>query len=226
MSQAAALLEFTGAGPTLTFDEPAVVAIGGTAMAATVDGRPIPPRTPVAVPAGATVQIGPTKGPGLRAAFGIRGGLDVPTYLGSRSTFTLGQFGGHEGRALRAGDVIPIGKDVAGAAGPLPPGMASRLTDRWEIGVLVGPHTAPEFRTGIAVMHAEQPRFGWGGIEREEAVTRFSVGGADERSAEVGELMIERLTGEMGTDHEQLDRLSWGICHTPSCPPETRVTPG
>ena len=143
----AAALELTGAGPTLRFAEPATIALGGAAMALLVDGVAHPPWVPVAVPAGSEVAVGPTTGPGLRASLAIRGGIDVARYLGSRSTFTLGLFGGHEGRPLVAGDRLPIGGDVAGCPAPLPAGMAPVLGREWELGVVVGPHTAPEFLT-------------------------------------------------------------------------------
>jgi urea carboxylase len=35
-------------------------------------------------------------------------------YLGSRATFTLGQFGGHAGRTLRLGDVLHVGTQATG----------------------------------------------------------------------------------------------------------------
>ena len=71
----------------------------------------------VAVPAGATVRVGAVEGPGVRATLAVRGGLDCAPYLGSRSTFTLGTLGGHLGRALRAGDVVPIGDGALTAPG-------------------------------------------------------------------------------------------------------------
>lgn len=46
---------------------------------------------------------------GTRIYVGVRGGIDVPVYLGSRATFVKGNFGGHQGRELRAGDQLPIG---------------------------------------------------------------------------------------------------------------------
>jgi urea carboxylase len=143
----AAALELTGAGPMLRFTSATTIAIGGALMPLTVDGRAVAPWTPVEVAAGATIEIGPTSGPGLRAALGVRGGFDEPAYLGSRSTFTLGRFGGHDGRAVEAGDVLVVGEETDGATGHLPPGMAPVLTHQWELGVLVGPHTAPEFLT-------------------------------------------------------------------------------
>jgi urea carboxylase len=143
----AAALELTHAGPTLRFDGPATVAVGGAALPLTVDGRRVAPWTPVAVHVGAVVRVGAHEGPGLRATLGVRGGIDVAPFLGSRSTFTLGRFGGHEGRALAAGDVLRVGDEIAGPVGHLPPGMAPELGHRWTIGVLVGPHGAPDFLT-------------------------------------------------------------------------------
>ena len=58
------------------------------------------------VPAGGVLDVGAAEGAGLRGYMLFEGGLDVPAYLGSASTFTLGQFGGHGGRVLRAGDVL------------------------------------------------------------------------------------------------------------------------
>jgi len=72
----------------------------------------------VVVPAGATLRLGAVEGHGARAYLSVRGGFQVPEYLGSRSTFTLGQFGGHGGRPLRIGDVLHVGGTDPGAGGP------------------------------------------------------------------------------------------------------------
>ena len=146
-------LELTRAGPTLRFSSDTVVAIGGASMAMTIDGRAVAPWTPVAVSAGATVRVGAVSGPGMRATLAVAGGFVAEPYLGSCSTFTLGGFGGQEGRALVAGDVLQVGEPQRrGAhpdhvAGPLAPGLAPVLGNSWELGVLIGPHTAPEFIT-------------------------------------------------------------------------------
>src|SRR4051794_10218487 len=117
----AAALELTGAGPRLRFPSGAVVALGGAPMSLSVDGERRAMWAPVEVPPGATVTIGATQGPGLRAALAIRGGLATEPFLGSRSTFTLGRFGGHDGRPLTAGDELPIGAELAANPSPLPP---------------------------------------------------------------------------------------------------------
>ena len=140
-------LELTGSGPVLRFTERAVIAIGGAPMPTRVDGRLVEPWTPLTVPAGGVVSIGVAHGPGLRATLAVRGGFAIEPFLGSCSTFTLGRFGGHEGRALVAGDVLTIADDVADTPGELPPGMAPVLHSSWQIGVLVGPHSTPEFLT-------------------------------------------------------------------------------
>ena len=44
------------------------------------------------------------------AYLGVDGGFDVPAVLGSASTYVQGALGGYEGRALRAGDVVPLSK--------------------------------------------------------------------------------------------------------------------
>ncbi len=94
----------------------------------------------------------PCRARGCRAYLGVRGGFDVPPYLGSRSTFTLGKFGGHGGRALRAGDVLHVGSPAAGAGdvfeiAAIPPELMPVMGDEWELGVLYGPHGAPDFFT-------------------------------------------------------------------------------
>ncbi|MFL5307420.1 MAG: urea carboxylase [Polyangia bacterium] len=144
----AAGLECTAMGPTLRFRAPTTVAVTGADMQATVDGVRAPRFRAFEVPAGAVLQLGAVTGPGARAYVAIRGGLDVPAYLGSRATFTLGQFGGHGGRALQAGDVLHPGGQTplsAAVALPVPDELIPSLTDEWEIAVMAGPHTAPDF---------------------------------------------------------------------------------
>jgi urea carboxylase len=144
----AAGLECTAIGPTLRFRRPAVIALSGADMQATLDGSPAPRFRAIQVAAGALLRLGPVAGAGSRTYLAVRGGLDVPLYLGSRATFTLGQFGGHGGRALQAGDVLHVGGQTPVAAPvetTVPADLTPALTDHWEIAVMAGPHAAPDF---------------------------------------------------------------------------------
>ena len=149
----AAALELTVNGPTLRFNTPAVVALTGAHMPATLDGKPVAFHRAFRIRAGQTLRIGSVSGAGLRAYLSIRHGLDVPDYLGSKSTFTLGLFGGHSGRALRTGDVLrlhtstPAGVTTDAPLLRAPASIQPPLTREWQIGVLYGPHGAPDFFT-------------------------------------------------------------------------------
>ncbi|MFF4016818.1 5-oxoprolinase/urea amidolyase family protein [Streptomyces sp. NPDC001843] len=137
-------LECTLRGPSLRFSHATTVCVTGAPATATVDGRPVPQWEPVTVPAGAVLEVGAPDACGLRTyVLFAGGGLDVPAFLGSASTFTLGRFGGHGGRALRTGDVLHGGTVTEGTPVAERPGF----TTEWHIGAVEGPHAAPEFFT-------------------------------------------------------------------------------
>ena len=144
-------IECTGTGPTLRFGRATTFCLAGAAMKATLDGVAVPYWTAVSAPAGATLKLGGIEGPGVRAYVLVRGGFDIPPYLGSSTTFTLGGFGGHGGRTLRAGDVLSLHEDAPPPEGPLqhalPEDARPTLTHAWDVQVLLGPHTSPDFFT-------------------------------------------------------------------------------
>jgi urea carboxylase len=145
----AAGLELTGKGPALQFGVDSVIALTGARMSAELDGVSVPFWQPVLVKAGGVLNIGSIQGAGARSYLAVKGGLDVPAYLGSRSTFALGQFGGHVGRALRKGDVLRLSRstsDLAGCA-PLSDSLIPVYGAHWDIDVTYGPHGAPDFFT-------------------------------------------------------------------------------
>ncbi len=143
-SEGTAGLECTASGPTLRFAQATRIALTGARMEATLDGQPVDWWTAVHVPAGAVLELGPIEGAGARSYILFAGGLDIPLYLGSRSTFTLGKFGGHGGRALRVGDVLHLGTELLGEAAAITP---PSISNEWDIEVLYGPHGAPDFFT-------------------------------------------------------------------------------
>ncbi|AYN95284.1 urea carboxylase [Pseudomonas sp. LTJR-52] len=139
-------LEITMTGPALRFNTPAVVAVTGAALPVQLDGVSQLMNTTLFIPAGATLTLGTVSGAGARSYLCLRGGLDLPDYLGSKSTFTLGQFGGHGGRALRAGDVLHLYPSQDYHAGAnLSPELCTSLTDTRTLRVIYGPHGAPEY---------------------------------------------------------------------------------
>ncbi|WP_327182114.1 5-oxoprolinase/urea amidolyase family protein [Streptomyces sp. NBC_01334] len=138
-------LECTLQGPALRFTHATTVCVTGAPAPVTVDGTAVARWEPVTVPAGALLEIGAPGEHGLRTYVLFAGGLDVPTFLGSASTFTLGRFGGHGGRALRTGDVLHGGTVVEGTAVPVPD--RPEFTPVWHLGAVEGPHAAPEFFT-------------------------------------------------------------------------------
>jgi urea carboxylase len=140
-------LECVAGGPTLCFNAPAWICLTGAPARTTLDGAMVPWCTPLLAPAGSELAIGGVDDVGMRTYLLVRGGLDVPSYLGSATTFTLGGFGGHGGRALQVGDVLHL---TSAASEPPPPDVVAEAPDivhRWEVGVLDGPHAAPEFFT-------------------------------------------------------------------------------
>ena len=144
----AAGLEITALGPTLKFNRAATVCLTGARFDARLDGAPIEPYAPLAVAAGQVLKIGRAVEAGLRGYLLFRGGLDVPEYLGSRSTFTLGGFGGHAGRNLTAGDALRLLESTGAIAAPaLASDLRPETTKAWTIRVLPGPHGAPDFFT-------------------------------------------------------------------------------
>jgi urea carboxylase len=145
--ESAAGLEITLKGPTLVFNRATQIVLTGAELEATLNDEPVPFWQVVDIPAGATLKLGATTGEGARAYVLFRGGLDCPAYLESRSTFTLGQFGGHGGRALRAGDVLHLPETEPAPEGQLGNDIRPTLGKTWKLHVTYGPHGAPDYFT-------------------------------------------------------------------------------
>ncbi len=146
--EGALALEITRLGPTLAFARDAWICLGGAPMQATLDGEPVPWWRAVEARRGQTLRVGGLHGPGARAYLAVAGGFVAPRYLGSAATFALGGFGGHGGRPLRAGDVLRLDPALCRHRPPPPPRTPPpAIGSPWEIGVLEGPHAAPDFVT-------------------------------------------------------------------------------
>lgn len=105
----AAGLEAVFMGPKLEFTADALVAVTGAEMPVKVDGEEQPGWTAFKVKAGQVLSFDFLKG-GARIYIAVSGGIDVPVALGSRSTYPIGALGGFNGRAIAAGDELPVGE--------------------------------------------------------------------------------------------------------------------
>ena len=140
-------LECTLLGPSLRFNQETIIAVTGAPARIVLNGKPMPQWTAVSVPAGGVLEIGQPIEHGLRTYLLIQGGLDVPEYLGSAATFSLGGFGGYTGRELKVGDILkhhPI-KDATVAGRVVPETQRIKCSRVWELGVLEGPQPAPDY---------------------------------------------------------------------------------
>ncbi|MFC7047967.1 urea carboxylase [Emcibacter nanhaiensis] len=147
-SEDAAGLEFTAMGPAIRFECASWICLGGADFAAELNGKLIRTYQAIKVTAGDELVCGRVNGAGLRGYLAVAGGIAVPEFMGSRATFTLGEFGGHAGRALAAGDLLPIK-----ACDRLEKTDECRFTNlpslekEWIIRVTLGPHSSPDFFT-------------------------------------------------------------------------------
>jgi len=107
--ETAAGLELTLRGPALRFEADTLLALAGADLGARLTGQPVPLGRPVAVRAG-TVLAFEKPGASGRAWLAVAGGVAVPPVLGSRATYLRAALGGLGGRALQAGDMLPVGE--------------------------------------------------------------------------------------------------------------------
>lgn len=139
-------LECTLQGPSLKFHCNSQIAITGAVMEIWLDDIPIEMWQTINIKKGQILRCGKITH-GLRSYIGIKQGVHVPKYLGSQATFTLGQFGGHAGRNLLIGDMLPITEVTLNSATMLKQDQIPSFDNHWQIAVMYGPHGAPDFFT-------------------------------------------------------------------------------
>jgi urea carboxylase len=145
----APFIEMTFMGASFKFRQDTIIAFGGANMQACLNGQEIEIFKLINVKCGDILEFKKVLGDGNRTYLAIAGGFDTATYLGSASTFTLGEFGGHGGRALKAGDVLSFNslKNETDLISKNSLIEIPKLSKEWEIGVVYGPHGAPDFFT-------------------------------------------------------------------------------
>ncbi len=141
-------LEITLNGPTLKFNTTTDFVLAGAALHATLDDQPVEFCQVVRAEPGQILTIGKVVASGARAYLMVAGGIQCADYLGSKSTFTLGQFGGFSGRALRTGDVLHLTEQPqTRQATKTPDSLRPEIDGNWQLRVIYGPHGAPDFFT-------------------------------------------------------------------------------
>jgi antagonist of KipI len=145
-AEGAAGLEMTLLGGTFVFPEGAVLALTGSDFGATLDGKPAELWTSFEARPGQALRLGSTRS-GARCYLCVRGGIAVKLFLDSASTHILSGLGGHEGRALRKGDVLRIGLGTGEAASGssrkrrLSAGALEKLSPRTVLRITPGPQS-------------------------------------------------------------------------------------
>jgi antagonist of KipI len=115
---ARATLEVTVIGPDLEFDDEAVIAVAGAEFQPRLDGAEVDTRGPIEVKAGNRLSLG-TRARGARAYVAVAGGFDIEPVLASRATSLIARMGPFGGRALAAGDRLPLAQNRARQIGQL-----------------------------------------------------------------------------------------------------------
>lgn len=146
-----AALEVTLAGGAYRFEVSVLAALAGADLSATLDGAALPAWGAFRAPAGAVLAFGAPRS-GVRAYLAVRGGLGVPAVLGSRATYLRAKVGGLEGRALAAGDRLPLGRARGAARTPatLAPEEVPPCGGGATVRVLLGPQQDRFGDAGVA----------------------------------------------------------------------------
>jgi len=150
----AAALELTLGGGAFRFDAPTICALTGADMQATISGAPVPRYRSFIVHSGQTLQLGAASS-GCRGYLCVRGGIGVEPVMGSRSTDLKCGIGGHEGRKLRNGDVLPIGNLMRPINPPERQFPIPEYPDRVEVRVVLGPQADAFTEQGIRTLLQE-----------------------------------------------------------------------
>jgi biotin-dependent carboxylase-like uncharacterized protein len=188
----AALLEITLAGPTIRFAAShALFAITGADLSPRLDDGEVPGWTACVAPPGSTLKFGRRRA-GLRAYLAVAGGIRTGLVLGSAATYLRGEFGGYQGRALKAGDRVPVGS-AAGDGGPVagrvvPAAARPAYSREPVVRVVLEPHAERFTREALEALLS----------------AAYAVGPASDR-------MGYRLQGPALARHEPADILSQGL---------------
>lgn len=147
----AAALECTAPGPRLVAAKRTAVAITGADLSPTVNGRPVPGWTAIALREGDVLDFGPPRA-GQWAYVAVPGGVDVPPALGSLATYVRGALGGYGGRRLENGDLLACERRAPGALLRLPEHARPRAGGACTVRVVLGPQESYFTESAVAAL--------------------------------------------------------------------------
>ncbi len=144
-------IEIAGGYFEAEFGSDAIISVTGTDMKPTLNAQPIGMWQAVPVKKGDTIKFSHFSEFGFRSYIGVAGGIDVPVYLGSKSTCLFGSYGGFEGRKLAPGDVLKFGApsgDLQALKGrKVKPEAAPKYSREWVLRAIPGPNSVPDYLT-------------------------------------------------------------------------------
>ncbi len=152
------LLELTMLGPEIEFLDPTLIAITGGDLSPALNAKPVDMNRSLRVGPGDRLTFGPMK-TGCRSYIAFAGGVDVPLVMGSKATYTRGNMGGHEGRALKAGDILKIGQPQNPQATCLDREIKEGLyeySNNIELRIVLGPQEDAFSKEGLETFFANE----------------------------------------------------------------------
>ncbi|MEM1565046.1 MAG: biotin-dependent carboxyltransferase family protein [Candidatus Bathyarchaeia archaeon] len=151
-----ACLEITLIGPELQALRDTQIAVTGGKLSIKIDGKEAPMWQTLTIHEGETITLGKVER-GCRSYLAVRGGINTPLILGSRSTYTRGKLGGIEGRQLKPGDII-CGFNVPflEACFKLPENMVPQFSNDFTVHVVLGPQSDMFTDKGIETFLSSQ----------------------------------------------------------------------
>ena len=154
----AAILETTLIGPEFQALAEVQLAITGGNCTPKINNHTAPMWQTLTMREGDVLSFGKMES-GCRAYIAIRGGIDVPLVLGSRSTYARGGFGGNCGRQLKTGDTLS-GFDTKPLLNKyrLPEELIPRFSSHFKANVVLGPQAEMFTEKGIETFLSNQYR--------------------------------------------------------------------
>lgn len=131
------------------FEVDTVIALTGCDMKAMINGSPAPMWETIGIKKGDQLKLSSYGEQGFRCYLCVAGGIDVPEYLGSKSTCLFGSYGGYEGRPLKTGDILKFGPSKENATTltnrKVKPSARPKYENIIELRIILGMNAYPDY---------------------------------------------------------------------------------